>query len=107
MKVFLLSSLCSLCLCGEIAFAEPPVASYLFPAGGRRGATVDLHVGGLFLSIWTDSERYTPVESIRRALEEIDAVKRETAAHPSDLMLAITAADAIEAHRSGRIAASP
>ena len=62
------------------------------------------HVGGLFLSIWTDSERYTPVESIRRALEEIDAVKRETAAHPSDLMAATTAADAIEAHRRGRIA---
>ena len=29
--------------------AEPPVASYLFPAGGRRGTTMDLHVGGLFL----------------------------------------------------------
>ena len=26
------------------------MASYLFPAGGRRGATVDLHVGGLFLN---------------------------------------------------------
>ena len=25
------------------------MASYLFPAGGRRGTTVDLHVGGLFL----------------------------------------------------------
>jgi hypothetical protein len=49
MKLFLLSSLCSLCLCGESALAEPPVASYLFPAGGRRGTTVDLHVGGLFL----------------------------------------------------------
>ena len=49
LKLFL-SSLCALCvLCGESAFAEPPVASYLFPAGGRRGTTVDLHVGGLFL----------------------------------------------------------
>jgi hypothetical protein len=48
LKLFLLSSLCSLCLCGE-SFAEPPAASYLFPAGGRRGTTVDLHVGGLFL----------------------------------------------------------
>ena len=48
------SSLCvfSLCLCASVvqsAFAEPPVASYLFPAGGRRGTTVDVHVGGLFL----------------------------------------------------------
>ncbi len=48
LKLFLFSSLCA--LCGESALrAEPPVASYLFPAGGRRGTTVDLHVGGLFL----------------------------------------------------------
>src|SRR5262245_21627204 len=38
-----------LCLCGESSRANPPVASYVFPAGGRRGTTVDLHVGGLFL----------------------------------------------------------
>ncbi len=49
LKLFLLSSLCSLCLCGESSLAEPPVASYLFPAGGRCGTTVDVHVGGLFL----------------------------------------------------------
>src|SRR5689334_656165 len=30
-------------------FADPPVASYIFPAGGRRGATVDVRVGGLNL----------------------------------------------------------
>jgi len=30
--------------------AEPPVASYIFPAGGQRGKTVDFKVGGLFLS---------------------------------------------------------
>lgn len=29
--------------------ADPPVASYLFPAGGRRGTTVQFRVGGLFL----------------------------------------------------------
>jgi len=29
--------------------ANPPVASYLFPAGGQRGTTVSLKVGGLFL----------------------------------------------------------
>jgi hypothetical protein len=47
--LLLLSSLCSLCLCGESLWAEPPVASYLFPAGGRRGTTAEIHVGGLFL----------------------------------------------------------
>jgi hypothetical protein len=29
--------------------ADPPVASYLFPAGGRRGTTVQFHLGGLNL----------------------------------------------------------
>jgi hypothetical protein len=29
--------------------AEPPVASYIFPAGGQRGKTVSVRVGGLFL----------------------------------------------------------
>src|SRR5262249_39370220 len=47
--VFLLSSLCSLCLCGESLRAEAPVASYIFPAGGQRGKSVDFRVGGLFL----------------------------------------------------------
>jgi hypothetical protein len=41
--------LCSLCLCGSFLHAEPPVASYIFPAGGRRGTAVDVRVGGLFL----------------------------------------------------------
>lgn len=31
------------------AVADPPVASYLFPAGGRRGTTVPVRVGGLNL----------------------------------------------------------
>jgi hypothetical protein len=44
------SSLCALgVLCGETVFANPPTASYLFPAGGRRGATVKVRVGGLYL----------------------------------------------------------
>ena len=29
--------------------ANPPVASYIFPAGGQRGQTVNVRVGGLFL----------------------------------------------------------
>src|SRR5215831_12709388 len=49
------------------------------------------HVSALFLSIWTDSDRYTPLESIRRTLEQIDAVRREVARHPADLELATTA----------------
>jgi membrane dipeptidase len=63
------------------------------------------HVGGIFFSIWTDSERYTPTESIRRALDQIDAVRRETARHPADLEMAATAAGITAAHDHGRIAA--
>src|SRR5262245_51856563 len=38
-------------LCGTGATnAEAPVASYIFPAGGQRGTTVKLRVGGLFLN---------------------------------------------------------
>ena len=44
-----LFSLCTLCLCGESAFADPPVGTYLFPAGGQKGTTVKFHVGGLYL----------------------------------------------------------
>ena len=65
----------------------------------RRG-----HYSGLFFSIWSDSERYTTAESIRRALDEIDAVRRETARHPADLALAATADEILAARKQGRIA---
>jgi hypothetical protein len=38
-----------LLLTASLAHANPPVASYLFPAGGQRGTTVKVRVGGLFL----------------------------------------------------------
>jgi hypothetical protein len=44
-----LSSLCSLCLCGYPLRADAPLASYIFPAGGKRGTTVKVRVGGLNL----------------------------------------------------------
>lgn len=31
------------------AFAEPPAATYIFPAGGQRGTKVPFRVGGMFL----------------------------------------------------------
>jgi membrane dipeptidase len=62
------------------------------------------HVSGLFLSIWTDPDRYTPTEAVRRALEQIDAVRRETARHPADLELATTADEILAAHKRGHIA---
>jgi membrane dipeptidase len=62
------------------------------------------HVSGLFMSIWTDPDRYTPTEAVRRALEEIDAVRRETARHPADLELATTADQILAARKRGHIA---
>lgn len=44
--------LLSCCLLPTIACAvrgDPPVAAYLFPAGGQRGTTVAVRLGGLFL----------------------------------------------------------
>lgn len=35
--------------CTAPGLAEAPVASYIFPAGGQRGTTVKVRVGGLFL----------------------------------------------------------
>ncbi|MGA3019418.1 MAG: dipeptidase [Bryobacteraceae bacterium] len=62
------------------------------------------HVSGLFLSIWTDTDRFAPIQTIRRTLEQIDAVRRETARHPADLALATTADDILGAKKRGRIA---
>ena len=62
------------------------------------------HATGVFLSIWTDAVRYTPSESIRRALEQIDAVRRAVAQHPADLELATTAGQVLAAKKRGRIA---
>jgi membrane dipeptidase len=62
------------------------------------------HVSGVFMSIWVDTDRYTPTESVRRALEQIDAVRRETVRHPADLELATTADEILAAHKRGHIA---
>jgi hypothetical protein len=40
---------CLLLVTSPLVRANPPEASYIFPAGGQRGTTVKMHVGGLFL----------------------------------------------------------
>ena len=62
------------------------------------------HVAGMFLSIWTDAVKYTPTESIRRALDQIDAVRRDVARHPTELALATTADQVLAAKKRGQIA---
>jgi hypothetical protein len=63
-------SLCSLCLCGESAFADPPVGQYLFPAGGQRGTSVKFHAGGLYLN------QSCSLEMIGRGVEASPVVRR-------------------------------
>jgi membrane dipeptidase len=62
------------------------------------------HVSGVFFSLWTDSGRYTPVEAIRRTLQQIDGVRREIAHHPGDLEMATTSAGILAARKRGHIA---
>jgi hypothetical protein len=58
----LLSSLCALALCGELA-AAPPNVTYLDPAGGQRGTTVEVIAGGTFerwpVKVWTSDKAIT------------------------------------------------
>lgn len=42
------------------AFADPPSASYIFPAGGQRGTTVAVRVGGLNLNSKANFEMLGP-----------------------------------------------
>ncbi|HEX3146603.1 MAG TPA: PPC domain-containing protein [Gemmataceae bacterium] len=49
-------------LCGE-SFSAPPAITYLYPAGGQRGTTVDVTVGGTFerwpVQVWTSDKAIT------------------------------------------------
>jgi membrane dipeptidase len=58
----------------------------------------------VFLSIWSDAVGYTPAESIRRALEQIDCVRGQVARHPAELALATTADQVMAARKRGQIA---
>jgi len=65
----------------------------------RRG-----FVSGLFLASCPNSRRLSGIESIRRGLEEVDAVRREVARHPKDLVMAATADQILAAKKQGRVA---
>ncbi len=58
----------------------------------------------MFFATNPDSTRLTPLESIRRGLEEMDAVRREVARHPQHLVWAETASDIEAAKRSNKVA---
>lgn len=66
-----------------------------------------LREGGLdapFFSIWVPSSVTGPV-AVKRALQQIDAVREQVRKHPRDLALATTVAEIRAAHQQGKIAA--
>src|SRR2546426_917985 len=60
----------------------------------RRGG-----ITGVFFSIYTNTQRVSPVESIRRALIQMDAVRQQTLRHPRDLIIATTADQIVAAKK--------
>jgi membrane dipeptidase len=63
--------------------------------------------GGLdaiFFSIWMSGDVTGPI-AIKRALDQIDAVREAVRTHPNDLVLATTAAEIRQAHAARKIAA--
>jgi len=61
-------------------------------------------LNAIFFSIWIPS-KVTGPEAVRRALQQIDAVREQVRKHPRDLVLATTAAEIREAKKKGQIAA--
>jgi membrane dipeptidase len=58
----------------------------------------------MFFATNPNSRRLTPLESIKRGLEEMDAVRQEVARHPRELVWAETSKDIEAAKRSGKVA---
>ncbi len=61
-------------------------------------------LGAIFFSIWMPS-KVTGPEAVKRALVQIDAVRKQVRKHPGDLVLATTADEIRAAHKHGKIAA--
>jgi membrane dipeptidase len=62
------------------------------------------NLSAIFFSIWMPS-KITGPEAVKRALDQIDAVREQIRRHPRDLVLATTAAEIRQAHKEGKIAA--
>ena len=61
-------------------------------------------LSAIFFSIWMPS-KITGPEAVKRALDQIDAVREQVRKHPNGLALATTAAEVREARKQGKIAA--
>src|SRR5271166_3246331 len=54
-------------------------------------------LGGIFFSIYIPGSVTGP-EAVKRALDQIDAVRQQVVAHPKDLALCTTAGEVMRAH---------
>ena len=61
-------------------------------------------LGAIFFSIWMSS-KVTGPEAVKRAIDQLDAVREQVGAHSKDLMLVTTADGIRDAHKQGKIAA--
>ena len=61
-------------------------------------------LGAIFFSIWMPS-KITGAEAVKRAIDQIDAVRGQVGEHADNLALATTAEGIRQAHRQGKIAA--
>ena len=61
-------------------------------------------LGAIFFAIWIPG-KITGPEAIKRAIDQIDAVREQAGSHSKDLMLATTAEGVRDARRQGKIAA--
>ena len=61
-------------------------------------------LSAIFFSIWIPSKITGPA-AIKRALDQIDAVREQVRKHPNEITLATTAAEVREGHKNGKIAA--
>jgi membrane dipeptidase len=61
-------------------------------------------LNAIFFSIWIPGSVTGP-EAVKRAMDQIDAVRQQATLHPSDFVLATTAEDVRRAKTSGKIAA--
>src|SRR5215470_11741601 len=82
-----------------------------FDLGPRDGnGSIDIprmregNLSAIFFSIWMPS-KITGPEAVKRALDQIDAVREQIRKHSDAVVLATTAGEVREAHKQGKIAA--
>jgi hypothetical protein len=65
--VFLCVAFCNLCVFVANAFAVPPSITHIYPAGAKRGTTVEVTVAGTFerwpVKVWTSDKSITATAS--------------------------------------------